>query len=492
MRITMWRMFHGLIWATLVCWLGTSAVCAQSSWLQAVSFGGIGNDFGYAVKPGSDGSQYFAGEFGSAVQFGSTQLLSFGGQDGFLARRDSTGTVLWAVQVGGSSDDRALGLALDGNDNIYLTGMLYDNATFGSTDGKTLSANGNGYTIFLAKYSPSGVVAWVQTGVIPCRGCYNWGNGVAVEPTTGAVYVSAVSQTDTTFSSADGTYHVVPGNGAWHMVLAKYDTNGIFYWGETDSAAPNSFGYTVAVDTQGSAYVVGWLENQTTFSSRDGHNITVTGFSPGQSDSNYPNDGYIAKYDRNGNAKWVNHFGGYIARANAVVVSPAGAVTIVGDIGNINYGSEGEKTTVVSSQPPGINLNLGGGHYTNPYNHDGIIATWDRAGVLKGVRRIGGKADEIGTGVAYDAGGLLWVSGTSTEVGNNQQDLHVLQFSGKNLVQDVSVANAAQNVATSGLSVSAGGTVYLTGFYQGTATFGSTTLNSNGGFDIFVAELGPN
>jgi len=276
------------------------------------------------------------------------------------------------------------------------------------------------------------------------------------------------------------------------MVLAKYDTDGIFYWGETDSAAPNSFGYTVAVDTQGSAYVVGWFENQTTFSSRDGHNITVTGFSPGQSDGNYPNDGYIAKYDRNGNAKWVNHFGGYIARANAVVVSPAGAVTIVGDIGNINYGSVGEKTTIVSSQPPGKNLNLGGGHYTDPYNHDGIIATWDRAGVLKGVRRIGGKADEIGTGVAYDVGGLLWVSGTATEVGNNRQDLHVLQFSGKNVVQDVSVANAAQYPATSGLSVSAGGTVYLTGFYQGTATFGSTTLNSNGGLDIFVAELGPN
>jgi len=133
MSITMWRMFRGLVWATLVCWLGTSAVYAQSSWLQAVSFGGSGNDFGYAVKPGSDGSQYFAGEFGSAVQFGSTQLLSFGGQDGFLAKRDPSGTVLWAVQVGGASDDRALGLALDGNDNIFLTGMLYDNATFGST-----------------------------------------------------------------------------------------------------------------------------------------------------------------------------------------------------------------------------------------------------------------------------------------------------------------------------------------------------------------------
>jgi len=493
MRITIWRMFRGaLMSASFVCLLLTSAVSAQSSWSQAVSFGGSVNDFGYAVKPGSDGSQYFAGEFASSVQFGNTQLVSRGGQDGFLAKRDPSGTVLWAVQVGGASDDRAQSLALDGNDNVYLIGMLYDNAMFGSTDGNTRSANGNGYTIFLAKYSRSGALAWVQTGVIGCRGCYNWGNEVAVEPTTGAVYVAALSQTDTTFSSADGRYHVVPGNGAWHMTLAKYDTDGIFYWGETDSAAPNSDGNALAVDTQGSAYVVGWFENQTTFSSRDGHNITVSGFSPGQSDGNYPGDGYIVKYDRNGNAKWVNHFGGYVAHAHEVAVSPAGAVTIVGDIGNINYGSGGEKTTIVSSQPPGINLNLGGGHYTNPYNHDGIIATWDKAGVLKGARRIGGTGEQIGSAVAYDAGGFLWVSGTSTEVGNNQQDLYVLQYSGKTFLQKVSAVNAAQSGSGNGLFVDAAGTVHLIGSYQGIATFGNIIVNSVGGFDIFLAELEAN
>ena len=493
MRMTIWRIVRGApMSAIFLCLLLTSAVSAQSSWLQAVSFGGSGNDYGYAVKLGSDGSQYFAGEFGSSIQFGNTQLVSLGGQDGFLAKLDATGTVLWAVQAGGASDDRAQSLALDGNDNVYLTGMLYDNATFGSTDGNTQSATGNGYTIFLAKYSPSGVLAWVQTGVIGCRGCYNWGNEVAVEPTTGAVYMSALSQTDTTFSSADGTHHVVPGNGAWHMLLAKYDTDGIFHWGETDSAAPNSDGNALAVDKQGSAYVVGWLENQTTFSSHDGHNIVITGFSPGQSDSNYPGDGYIAKYDRNGNAKWVNHFGGYVAHAHAVAVSPAGAVTIVGDIGNINYQSEGEKTTIVSSQPPGSNLNLGGGHYTHPYNHDGIIATWDTAGVLKGARRIGGTGEQIGTGVAYDAGGFLWVSGTSTEAGNNQQDVYVLQFSGKTFLQKMSAVNASQSAGGNGLFVDAGGTVHLTGFYQGTATFGNIMLNSVGGFDVFLAELQPN
>ena len=77
------------------------------------------------------------------------------------------------------------------------------------------------------------------------------------------------------------------------------------------------------------------------------------------------------------------------------------------------------------SRPPGKSRSLPVGHYTNPYNHDVIIATWDAAGVLKGARRIGGTEDDLATGVAYDASGHLWLSGTFTKIGNNQPHLLV-------------------------------------------------------------------
>jgi len=505
MKIILWQMFRGpLILAILTCLLMTSAVCADTppSWEQALSFGGSGNDVGRAVKVGCDGSQYFAGYFSSTVQFGNTQLVSFGGADAFLAKRDSTGKVVWAIQAGGSSDDFAYDLALDKTDNIYLTGEFYDSATFGSTNGKDRSVTGNGYTIFLARYSSSGVLAWVQTGVIAYGGDYNWGNGVAVEPTTGTVYVAGISQTDTTFSSSDGTHHVVPGNGAWHMVLAKYNIYGKFQWGETDAASPNSAGYSVAVDAQANAYVVGWFENQNTFSSHDGHDITITGFSPGQSDSNYPCDAFLVKYDSQGNAKWVNHIGGYKAIGNAVAVSPAGEITLAGFIGNINYGTEGEKTTTVTSQPPGQNQNLGGGDYTSPYNADIIISTWDGAGVLETALRIGGQENETANGVTYDAGGRLWLSGgfqgtlkigSQILVGNNQQNLFVLQFSGNTLLRVGSAVNAGiLGEGMSGISVGPAGNVVVTGPYEGTALFGNRKLTSEGGFDIFLSKLMPN
>jgi hypothetical protein len=489
--------------AVVVCFLATTAVCAntQWSWLQANSFGGGGNDSAAAVKIGSDGSQYFTGQFGSSIQFGNTLLTSNGGQDIFLAKLDPSGSVLWAIQAGGPNDDWGLAMALDGADNIYLTGMFYKSATFGSTDGSTIAVSGPGDTSFLAKYNLSGVVAWVQTGTITNGGiCDGW--GVAVEPTSGTVYLTGRSQGDTVFSSANGAHHVVPGVGFWHMFLAKYDTDGNFDWGETNGASPNSIGLSVAVDKRANAYVAGWLEDRTTFSSKDGKNITITGFSPAQSDGNYPDDGFLVKYDSRGNAMWVNHFGGYKGIANAVAVVPTGEISLVGLVGNINYGSSGEASTIVTSQPPGQNVNLGGGDYTNPYNQDAVVVSYDGRGVLKKALRIGGPANEAATGVTYDASGLLYLSGVFQSpfnigsrhlFGNHQQNLFVLQYSGKSLRRVATAANATvwPSWTGTGLSVDSEGEVFVVGTYQDTARFGNITL-SGGAVDMFLSELGMN
>ena len=72
------------------------------------------------------------------------------------------------------------------------------------------------------------------------------------------------------------------------------------------------------------------------------------------------------KYDGNGNAQWVNHIGGYKGIGSDVAVSPSGDVSLVGFIGNINYGWTGGAETLVTSQPPRATLNLGGGDFRNP------------------------------------------------------------------------------------------------------------------------------
>ncbi len=480
--------------ALVIFCLITTAVHAESpSWVRATSFGGSGEDFSWAIKVGPDDHQYVTGSFSSTAQFAGTTLVSAGGTDIFLAKYRRSGDLLWIVQAGGPNDDSGQALDFDRAGNVYLTGWFTNSATFGSTSGASKTVTGTGQaTIFLAKYRSSGALVWVQTGDSPFD--LNNGYGVAVDAAAGTVYVTGRAQGDTTFSSANGTVNTVPGATTWHMFLAKYDTSGNFQWSQTNQANPNSFSTSVAVDTKHNAYVTGWLEDTTTFSSNDGNDITVPGFSgPVQTSPDFPGDGFLAKYDRDGNAKWVNHVGGYKGMGSAVAVSPTGEVSIVGFIGNINFGSPDEAETIVTSQPPGANLNLGGGDFTNPYNQDVLIATYDAAGVLQRALRRGGSGNEVATGTAYDRKGNLYVTELVLET-NNQPNLFVRKYSGGKLLWKKEAVNAGvwtpnNTTISPAVSVDPKGRIFVTGGYQGTASFGRIKLHSVGSSDIFVAEL---
>src|SRR4029077_19936068 len=188
-------------------------------------------------------------------------------------------------------------------------------------------------------------------------------------------------------------------------------TAGNFHWGETNEASPNSIPHKVAVDTANNAYVNGWFEGVSTFHSMDGNDVSVTGMSgPVGSYPDYPGDAFLTKYDSNGNLKWVNDIGGYKAIATDVAVAPDGSVSMTGFIGNIE-GTSAQMETIVTSQPPGSNVSLGGGQFTDPYNRDLFIASYDNAGVLISASRIGAAQQDGGSGIAFDKQGNMYISG---------------------------------------------------------------------------------
>jgi hypothetical protein len=336
----------------------------------------------------------------------------------------------------------------------------------------------------------------------------NEGNSVAIEPVTGSVYVTGISQGDTTFSSSNGTMHSVAGPGTWHMVLVKYDTAGNFQWGQSNNAEPNSNSRRVAVDADNNVYATGWMEGRTTFHSNDGHDVTVDGFSgPVQTFPDYPGDAFVVKYDENGDLKWVNHIGGYKAIGSNIATSRDGRVSITGFIGNIPNSPE-QAATIVTSQPGGNDINLGGGKFTAPFNKDVFVATYDEDGVLLSARRFGGAKDEGGTGIAYDRRGKLIVAGVfqhaikiggHTLTGTRSNNLFLAEFARNEETcapaPDVNWAKAANGPFVATLEVgprvglTAQGDVLVTGAYQPVAQFDDFKLQSAGLQDGFVALL---
>jgi len=479
---------------------GNLAHAAGPSWVRAIRAGGSGSDVGNAVRTDQSGNQYVTGSFSSGAHFGSQTLSSQGGADIFLAKYGSGGKLLWIVQAGGAGDDIGFDLGVGGAGNVYVTGKITDTATFQSLNGPAKTVVGLGETVFLAKYSPTGTLLWVQTGTAPFVN--NDGFGLAVQPATGTVFVTGRAGAQMTFSSADGTQHTVPGPGLWHMYLVKYDQDGNFQWGEWNQANPNSVGHKVAVDSSDSAYVTGWFESMATFHSRDVNDVTLTGRSgPVQSAPDYPDDTFIVKYDSNGNVKWVNDIGGYKAIGTDIAASPNGKISLTGFIGNINTGTPSQATTIVTSQPGGANVSLAGGKFTVPYNKDVVIATYNRSGVLLKATRLGGSQDEGGSGIAYDQEGNLYVEGVFQAALNIQghsltgakpYNVFVAKEAPTGWVAWVKKADGAGTNAFEDnprIGVESEDSVLVTGTFQNTAIFGGLTLNSAGAEDVFLAEL---
>ncbi len=105
---------------------------AGTAKLWSVYFGGSGNDVvrGIAVD-GATHRIFVAGDTTASADFPYTALVGTGvgtggGNDAFVARIDDAGgtspTLAYANVFGGGFDDFAYGIAIDGADNVYVTG----------------------------------------------------------------------------------------------------------------------------------------------------------------------------------------------------------------------------------------------------------------------------------------------------------------------------------------------------------------------------------
>ena len=481
---------------SLIAFLFSSLAYGQAPpWGKALSFGGTGTDWGSVVKVDRKSDKYIAGYFSGTATFGANTLTSAGDVDAYLMKFGPDGSANWIVRMGGEGYDQAFDIGFDGFENVYVAGSLSGTATFESVNVPAKVVNGSGNCMFLAKYSPTGDLQWVQIGVSDF-GSNNEGFGVAVNPASGVIYMTGRASGSITFTSSNGGHCKSNGVADWHGYLVKYDSEGDCQWAEQDAAGGNSIAHKVAIDSGNNAYLVGWFEGSITFSSRDGKSQTVQAYSP-RGDDPYPDDAFITKYDGHGDLQWINHIGGWKGIANDVAVNPTnGNVTLTGFIGNINTG-DSRAETLVSSQPPGLTMNLGGGDFS----YDMVLATYDGAGVVERAGRTGGRDTDNGSSVAYDKQGNLYVAGLFgntvdfggiTLKGSGPNNLFVLKFTGSTLDwAKMAPGGATQDLENDpSLAVnSKTGKVFVVGAYTGSAIFGGTTLTSAGSDDIFFVNI---
>jgi hypothetical protein len=214
--------------------------------------GGTGYDVGHSVSVDGSGNVYITGYFNNTATFGGTTLSSAGSNDVFLAKYDASGNLQWAQWGGGTSTDIGHSVAVDGSGNVYVTGLFYNTAMFGST----MLTSAGGYDVFVAKYNSGGIPQWARR----VGGADNdVGYGVAVDG-SGNVYVTGqiagtVPFGGTTLTSA----------GYYDIFIARYDGSGNEQWAQRAGGTNFDYGYGVAADVSGNVYVTGYIQGTSSF-----------------------------------------------------------------------------------------------------------------------------------------------------------------------------------------------------------------------------------
>lgn len=120
----------------------------------------------HGMKIGKDGSVYLSGTTNSDAGISTSLSNTRGGNlDQFIARwiPDETYgyTPLWSMYQGGSNRERGRMLALDADDNVFVTGLTYSDSTTFPTIGNIVQQNNAGDPdAFIAKIDTSGNVKW--------------------------------------------------------------------------------------------------------------------------------------------------------------------------------------------------------------------------------------------------------------------------------------------------------------------------------------------
>ena len=145
---------------------------------------------------------------------------------------------------------------------------------------------------------------------------------------------------------------------------------------------------------------------------------------------------------------------------------------------------------------------IGSTTLTSAGSNDVFVAKYDTSGTAQWARSIGGTGSDTGYGIATDSAGNVYVTGiysgtatfapgtTLTSAGYN--DAFVTKYDTSGTVQWAESIGGTNTDSGYGIATDSGGNVYVTGSYQGTATFASgTTLTSAGSNDAFVAKYSP-
>jgi hypothetical protein len=425
------------------------------------SFGSAGDQMAWDIAVDSAGAVVMAGRFINTINFGGGVLVSQGANDAFVARFTAAGDYVWQKRFGDIDEQEAMGVAVDGANNVYVTGFFAGTVSFDGTPASTHTSKGV-TDIFVVKYDAQGSYVWSKAFGDPAAQA---GLSVAVDA-LGNVFLTGRIAGTVSFGGA-----ALAAAGTTNGFIVKLDPLGTHVFSKIIGTTGNNAGHGVATDADGNVVVAGFFDATINFGSGP---LSAAGGV----------DVFAAKLGPMGDPLWVKIFGdGPNQRAFGVDMSSSGDVVVLGE-----YAGE---------------LDFGGGEVLTSAGLDDIfVAMLDGAsGSTVWAKGFGDAADQEALDVTLTPMGNVVFTGAldgtvdfggGSMTASSPDDIYLVKLSGAS-GDHVWSRRFGGSGDQDGRAVAtdAMGNVLFAGEYSTKVDFGSGEITSTGGEDICLVKLPP-
>ena len=453
-------------------------VNAQCFW--AKQMGSTGTDVGNSVAVDAYGNVYVTGNFTGTSDFDPSStvnnLISNGSGDIFITKFSSSGSLLWAKQIGGTNNDIGYSLTIDMLGNICISG-IFDGIVDFDPDSGIYNLTAGSVSGFICKLDSGGSFIWVRQFS---------GNSGSIRPfsiTTdglGNILFTGWFNDSQDFDPSQGTFLLNSSSGTIDIFVCKISAGGAFIWAKSVGGYGNEVSNSITVDIKGNVYFTGYFQS-------------TVDFDPGNTVFNLvaqSNDFFVCKLDSAGNFVWVKQIeAAGNEEGKSVAVDNQGNVYTTGYFGGT--GDFNPSNSIFNLTASGVDV---------------FILKLDSLGGFIWAKNFGGVNIDYGNSISLDSFGYLYATGffqgtvdfdpgpainNFSAVGGN--DIFIIKLDVNGNFKNAMVFGGNLGQEGNSICLDSSGNIYATGSSSGLSDFdpglGSFNLNSIGAQDIFVLKV---
>ena len=422
---------------------------------------------------------------------GAFQTSYSGIYDAFIAKFNSTGTIIWSTYFGGTSGTAPMSghcVATDALNNIFMSGVTMSTTNIATTGTYQVVFGGNS-DAFIEKFDSLGSRIWgTYFGVAGGEVAY----GIAIDRSGNLLIGGAATNnigggsTSSASIATSGVYQTSYGGGAYDGFLAKFNSSGTaLLWATYYGGSGSEQGQGIATDLNGNVYMAGYTNSTSGISSSGSWQSTYGGGAW---------DAFIVKFDSLGNRLWATYYGqDQYDVAYAIGMDVTGNVVITG----LTNSASGF-TSSGAFHPTYHGGSTNGG--------DAFILKFSPSCTRIWATYFGGSGDDFGRCLAFDYQGNIYLTGETsstdsistagayqTTYGGGLYDSYIVKFDSIGAQYWATYFGDSLTDIGYSIVVEWNGEILITGYTSSTsriaASGGHQTVYGGGAGDAFIASF---